>query len=59
MLKREISRVKEICFTYQQNVFTLEFAALNYAQPDKNLYAYTLKGFDKNGTILLPRQPPI
>lgn len=47
LLKQEISLVREISFTYQQNVFTLEFAALNYVQPDKNIYAYTLQGFDK------------
>ncbi|HEY9258006.1 two-component regulator propeller domain-containing protein [Chitinophaga sp.] len=47
ILKKEISLVNDICFTYQQNVFTLEFASLNYVQPDKNAYAYTLKGFDK------------
>ncbi|RSK47322.1 sensor histidine kinase [Hymenobacter rigui] len=30
----------------QDYVFTLEFAALNYRQPEKNRYAYLLEGFD-------------
>ncbi|GAB3419350.1 two-component regulator propeller domain-containing protein [Niabella aquatica] len=32
--------------TYNQNVFTIEFALLNYIKPEKNRYAYILKGFD-------------
>lgn len=32
---------------YNQNVFTIEFALLNYIKPEKNKYAYILKGFDK------------
>ncbi|MCH5598318.1 triple tyrosine motif-containing protein [Niabella ginsengisoli] len=32
---------------YNQNVFTIEFALLNYIKPEKNTYAYILKGFDK------------
>lgn len=31
-----------------QNVFTLQFALLNYINPEKNKYAYFLKGFDKH-----------
>lgn len=31
-----------------ENVVSLEFAALNYSQSDKNLYAYQLEGFDQD-----------
>ncbi|MFV0605153.1 MAG: two-component regulator propeller domain-containing protein [Niabella sp.] len=31
---------------YNQNIFTIEFAILNYIKPEKNRYAYKLKGFD-------------
>ncbi|WP_167016767.1 hybrid sensor histidine kinase/response regulator transcription factor [Chitinophaga sp. Cy-1792] len=47
LLRKEISQTEHIRFTAQQNVFTLEFATLNYVQSDKNVYAYTLDGFDK------------
>ncbi|CAL1519343.1 two-component regulator propeller domain-containing protein [Chitinophaga sp. MM2321] len=46
LLSREISLTRDIRFTHRQNVFTLEFAALNYVRPDKNTYAYKLDGFD-------------
>lgn len=32
---------------HDQNIFTLEFAALNYIRPDKNRYAFRLEGFEK------------
>lgn len=31
-----------------ENVVALEFAALNYSQPNKNQYAYQLEGFDQD-----------
>ncbi|OOG19789.1 hypothetical protein BWD42_07785 [Sphingobacterium sp. CZ-UAM] len=46
LLNREISGATEISFTHKQNVFTLEFATLNYVQPSKNRYAYKMEGFD-------------
>lgn len=33
---------------YNQNVFTIDFATLNFIKPDKNRYAYQLEGFDKS-----------
>ncbi|UCF64439.1 MAG: hypothetical protein JSW33_01020 [bacterium] len=35
------------CLTlpYHQNVFSIEFAALNFTNPEKNQYAYKLEGF--------------
>jgi signal transduction histidine kinase/ligand-binding sensor domain-containing protein len=33
---------------YDQNFFSLEFAALNYSSPHKNQYAYQLEGVDKD-----------
>ena len=32
--------------TYEHNVFSLEFAALSYANSHKNRYRYRLEGFD-------------
>ncbi len=45
-LKQSINEVKEITLSYQQSVFTIEFAALNFTQPGQNKYAYKLDGFD-------------
>ncbi len=34
-----------ITLSHHQNVFTIEFAALNYTNPEKNQYAYKMEGF--------------
>lgn len=36
----------ELALSYKDAVFTLEFAALHYADPESNRYAYQLEGFD-------------
>ena len=46
-LKKSISEAKTITLSYKQNVFSFEFAALDYTLPEKNQYAYMLEGFDK------------
>ncbi|MCB0569239.1 MAG: response regulator [Phaeodactylibacter sp.] len=48
ILPQSISSTDKICLTYRENVFSIEFAALHFAQPMKNKYAYRLKGFDKD-----------
>ncbi len=47
LLNKDISQMEGITLHYGQNVFTLEFALLNYTKPDKNKYRYRLGGFDK------------
>jgi signal transduction histidine kinase/ligand-binding sensor domain-containing protein/DNA-binding response OmpR family regulator len=47
ILPQSISRVKEISLPYNENVFSLEFAALDFSNPDKVKYAYMLEGFSK------------
>ncbi len=42
----DISGVKEIELAYNDNVLTIEFAALDYTNPAKNKYAYMLEGFE-------------
>jgi signal transduction histidine kinase/streptogramin lyase len=39
---------KEISLLYRENMFSFEFAALNYTNPEKNQYAYMLEGFDQD-----------
>jgi signal transduction histidine kinase len=36
----------ELTLSHRDSVFALEFAALHYADPDGNRYAYQLEGFD-------------
>jgi signal transduction histidine kinase/CheY-like chemotaxis protein/ligand-binding sensor domain-containing protein len=48
ILHEHISEAQEIVLTHDQSVFTLQFAALNYTLPEKNMYAYKLEGFDKD-----------
>ncbi|MDP4210490.1 MAG: two-component regulator propeller domain-containing protein [Bacteroidota bacterium] len=47
VLQKSINESHEIELRYSQNVFTLEFVALNYANASKNKYQYRLKGFEK------------
>ncbi len=45
-LQSDITETKEITLSYLDNVFTFEFAALDYSVSEKNQYAYMLEGFD-------------
>ncbi|MCG6191032.1 hybrid sensor histidine kinase/response regulator transcription factor [Maribellus maritimus] len=46
VLEKSISETEHLVLNYNQDVFTLEFAALNYVAVDKNLYTYKLEGFN-------------
>jgi len=48
LLKENISFTKSITFSADQNIFTIDFLALNYIQPQRNKYAYKLEGFEKD-----------
>ena len=43
-----IFTIPEIELSYQDDFFGFEFAALDFTRPEKNQYAYMLKGFDKD-----------
>lgn len=47
LLTENINSTRRINFKYNQNVFSIEFALLNYIKSSKNKYAYKLEGFDK------------
>ena len=47
ILKKAVNEIKEITLKHDENVFSLEFAALSYFQPEKNRYAYRLEGFSR------------
>lgn len=46
VLKKNIPFANQITLSYTQSVFSLEFAALIFNNPQKNLYAYMMEGFD-------------
>lgn len=48
LLTKDISLTKSIVFSHSQNVFSIDFAVLNYIKSEKNKYAYKLEGFDKD-----------
>lgn len=47
ILKESISETSHLTLHYEQNVFTLEFAALDFINSASTLYSYYLEGFDK------------
>ncbi len=46
ILTSNINETKKIKFSHDQNIFTIEFNALNYSQIGQNHYAYMLDGLD-------------
>lgn len=46
LLHQDISVTQSLRFTHQQNVFTIDFSALNYNKPERNAYSYRLEGFE-------------
>lgn len=46
ILEKSISETDRIVLKHSQNVFSIEFAALNFLHPEKNKYLYTLEGFN-------------
>jgi two-component system sensor histidine kinase ChiS len=45
---KSITETKTIELSYKENVFSFEFAALEYTAPEKNQYAYKMEGFDED-----------
>jgi streptogramin lyase len=53
-LTQSITLTDEIQLSYEHNVFSIEFASLNYTSPERKRYSYMLEGFDKEWTSLSP-----
>lgn len=47
ILKQQIAYTRNINLSYNQNVFTLSYMAINYVNPGSTKYAYYLEGFEK------------
>ena len=47
-LKSSLFQTEKIILSYTQNVFSFQFAALDYTSPQKIQYAYKMDGFDND-----------
>lgn len=47
ILPKSITETEHITLEHDENVFSIEFAALNFLHSEKNKYKYKLEGFDK------------
>lgn len=48
ILYTDISQQKKISLSYEQDLITFDFAALDYHFPKRNEYAYIMEGFDRD-----------
>lgn len=48
LLKTAIDHTRKLVLTSRESVFSLEFAALHFAAPQRNMFAYRLEGFDQD-----------
>ncbi|NII27273.1 response regulator [Pseudoflavitalea sp. X16] len=51
VLSQSIMQTERIVLKHKENVLSIEFAALNFTNADKNKYAYKLEGFNEDWTI--------
>ena len=47
-LHKSISETDKIILSYEEDIITFEFAALDYSAPEKNQYAYKLENFNED-----------
>lgn len=52
ILSKSITETKSIVLHHDENVFTIEFAALNFFDADKMKHQYMMEGFDKDWTTV-------
>ena len=48
VIHNPIQFINKIELSYKDKVFSIDFAALDYNSPEKNIFKYKLDGFDKN-----------
>jgi ligand-binding sensor domain-containing protein/serine phosphatase RsbU (regulator of sigma subunit) len=51
-LSQSVSYTQELSLKHSDNVFSIEFAALDFQSPQKNRYAYKLEGFNEKWTYV-------
>jgi signal transduction histidine kinase/ligand-binding sensor domain-containing protein len=55
-LKRAIPVTKSVTLSHNQNTFSIEFAALSFADPERTRYRYRLEGPESNWTDVAANQ---
>jgi signal transduction histidine kinase/ligand-binding sensor domain-containing protein/CheY-like chemotaxis protein len=50
LLEKSITSAESITLSYKESVFSIEFTALHFAQPQNHKYAFHLEGFDTDQT---------
>lgn len=55
ILSRSITLTDKINLDYSDKAFTIQFAALDFTAPEKNLYAYKLEGVDNDWNLVANR----
>ncbi len=55
-LQKSIIEADQLTLNYDDTVVSFEFAALHFADPPKNQYAYMMEGFDKNWSYVGDRR---
>lgn len=48
ILDKPLYETESITLNYKKNIFSIEFASLDYHAPDKNVYMYKLEGFNED-----------
>ncbi len=56
LLENDISETKELVFQYKEKALTFEFALLHYTNPENNVYACFLEGYDDHWNYIEPGQ---
>ena len=55
-LTKSVLDTKDIILNYGQNSISFDFNSIHFSRPDKNMNAYMLEGFDKDGWIYTDRK---
>jgi DNA-binding CsgD family transcriptional regulator/streptogramin lyase len=50
--EKQYSALQQFTLSYEENIFSIRFAALDFSQPEKNQYKYKLEGFTNNWIFL-------
>lgn len=48
VLQQSLDDTKKLKLSHRENIFTIEYAALDYTEPSEIQYAYILEGFEKS-----------
>ena len=46
LLKGSLEDAKEITLSYKQNIFSIDFAAIHFSDPENNIHQYMLEGYE-------------